>query len=173
MVDKDNTTVIYFAYGSNMCEGRLKSRCPSATVVSTATLTNHAFRWHKRSIDGSGKADAFETDDPADMIFGVVFEVARNEKQALDLAEGLGDGYDEKQVMVIDGTGIEWCAVTYVADPNYIAPSLKPYQWYRRFVIEGARQHSLPAEYVATISSVEVVEDLNQERAEANSRLRC
>src|SRR5690348_15499711 len=44
-------TMLYFAYGSNMCTNRLraKDRVPSAEFVQTARLAKHIFRFHKRS----------------------------------------------------------------------------------------------------------------------------
>jgi hypothetical protein len=30
-------------------------------------------------------------------------------------------------------------------------PALRPYFWYKRFLVEGAREHSLPAEFSLSI----------------------
>ena len=38
--------MLYFAYGSNMCAGRLVRRVPSAREVGVARLSNHALRFH-------------------------------------------------------------------------------------------------------------------------------
>jgi gamma-glutamylcyclotransferase len=35
----------------------------------------------------------------------------------------------------------------YYAQPSHIVAD-QPYSWYKRFVVEGARQHSLPQEYI-------------------------
>jgi gamma-glutamylcyclotransferase len=60
----------YFAYGSNMCVGRLRHRVPSTKFVCIK-LTEHIFRFHKRSIDGSAKANALLTGNRQDLIFPV------------------------------------------------------------------------------------------------------
>lgn len=44
------------------------------------------------------------------------------------------------------------------------SPRLKPYSWYLRFVVEGAKQHGLPEEYVATLEAVRAIEDPDKER---------
>ena len=63
--------MLYFAYGSNMCAGRLRGRVPSAVPVRVARLLNHSLRFHKRSDkDGSGKADACFTGEPEDCRLG-------------------------------------------------------------------------------------------------------
>lgn len=57
-------TVLYFAYGSNLCLPRLRSRVPSVALVGTAVLSGYELRWHKRSTDTSGKCDVIAAPDP-------------------------------------------------------------------------------------------------------------
>ncbi len=51
--------VVYLAYGSNMSTARLRKRMPSCKPLGIATLPGHALRFHKRSMDKSGKCNAF------------------------------------------------------------------------------------------------------------------
>lgn len=92
----------YFAYGSNMCTGRLRCRVPSAKPLFVSPLYGYRLRFHKRSSDRSGKADAEFTGNQADVVWGVVFEIDGHEKSNLDQAEGLGRGYDEKEINLKD-----------------------------------------------------------------------
>src|SRR6202521_4452027 len=140
-----NGCMLCFAYGSNMCTGRLRQRVPSAAPVRVARLLSHSLRFHKRSDkDGSGKADAYFTGEPEDLVWGVVFDIDPAEKPRLDAHEGLGHGYVERLVTVIDLAGGMHPAFTYTAEAGHIDRTLRPYSWYRRFVVEGARQHDLP-----------------------------
>src|SRR5260370_34893247 len=107
--------MLCFAFGSNICTGRLKRRGPSASFVRIGMLKGHTFRFHKRSTDGSAKGDAFETDDLSDIVWGVIFEIDDREKPRLDDAEGLAAGYDEKLTTVFEATGQEHHVVLYVA----------------------------------------------------------
>src|SRR3954469_2174360 len=108
--------MLYFAYGSNMCTGRLQGRVPSANPVRNARLGGHTFHFHKRSTDGSGKGNAFATGNNADVVWGVVFEIAPSEKPALDRAEGLGHGYNEAVATVASQDANPLEVVMYVAD---------------------------------------------------------
>ena len=55
--------------------------------------------------------------------------------------------------------------LSYLATPDYIDDSLKPYNWYKDFVLAGGREHGLPPEYIAEhIQSVEAVQDPNKAR---------
>ena len=166
---------VYFAYGSNMCEGWLKApdRAPSAAYVAVAHLQDHALRWHKRSKDGSGKADAWYTGYEHDVVWGTLFTIADVDKPQLEKREGVGQGYHEVQVTVRRVTGIDCRAVTYVADPDYIDDSLKPYTWYKQIVVEGARQHRLPLDYVTTVDAVASQDDPKGGRAAKYGSLIC
>jgi hypothetical protein len=83
----------------------------------------------------------------------------------LDEAEGVGSGYEHTMVTVINEKGCRRKVLTYLATPDYIDDSLKPYSWYKDFVLAGGREHGLPAEYIAEyIQSVEAIEDANKTR---------
>ena len=155
--------VIYFAYGSNMSSRRLQARVPSAAVYGRAVLYGYQLRFHKRSlVDNSAKCDAYETGDPNDLTRGVLFLFDADEQAQLDMCEG--EGYKVVQVEVETEGGRRLEALTYLA--VLIDAELRPYPWYKRHVLEGAREHALPAEYIAWIESVVTQEDNNRERCE-------
>lgn len=149
--------LLYFAYGSNMSRARLRARIPSATFITTAELTGHRLRFHKRGFDGSGKCDIELTGDPADKVFGVVFEIAAVEKPRLDRKEGLGFGYDLKTVDLRTAEGSTVSALAYFATRTDSA--LRPFAWYKTHVLTGARESGLPADYVRLIAAVETIQD--------------
>jgi AIG2-like family len=165
--------MLYFAYGSNMCTGRLRRRVPSAAAPQVAKLSGHTFHFHKRSDDGSGKGNALNTGNPADVVRGVIFRIHPREKHALDDAEGVGHGYVERPVTVTDEAGNQHQTFMYVADEKSIDNSLRPYSWYKRFVVEGARQHRLPADYIARIEAIVSDEDPDRNRDAENRQVMC
>lgn len=158
------TTFRTFAYGSNMLSARLKKRCPSARPLGVAQLPGHELRWHKCSTDGSGKCDVVSVNGDH-TVFGVVYEIDANDKKALDQAEGLGSGYDQKDATVsLNGDAVT--VSIYVATKT--DPTLKPYTWYKALVVAGAREHGLPAPYIASLESVDALEDLDRARHDRN-----
>lgn len=63
-------------------------------------------------------------------------------------------------------------AFAYVANPAYINDSLRPYHWYKEYVLRGAREFGLPGRYIDDfIESVASVEDPNARRVRENRRL--
>ena len=156
--------VVYFAYGSNMSTARLRERMPSCKPLGIATLPGHALRFHKRSVDGSGKCNAFATGNDVS-VTGVLFGFDPAERAALDKAEGAGNGYEHATVTVINERGRRRKVLTYLATPDYVDDSLRPYDWYKDLVLAGGREHGLPPGYIAEyIQSVEAIEDPNKTR---------
>jgi hypothetical protein len=142
---------------------RLRERVPGAERISMFTLVEHSLRFHKVSKkDGSGKCDALFTGNPDDFVIGALFEISANGKVALDQAEGLGFGYQEKWVTVTDAQGNLLEAVTYYATNT--DPSLLPYSWYLQHVIYGAKETGVPADYLDVLSATRSQEDPDRER---------
>jgi hypothetical protein len=140
-----------FAYGSNMAIDRLRRRTPSARLVGVGVVRGHSLRWHKRGMDGSGKCDACFTANPADQVWGAVFAIAAAERPVLDRAEHLGVGYRLRQVKVQlgDGSMQAWLYEAILVDPR-----LRPFHWYKSYVLRGAVELRLPRAYRARIEAV-------------------
>lgn len=152
----------YFAYGSNMSERRLRERVPGAERIGVYTLFAHSLRFHKLSSDGSGKCDALFTGSSYDYVIGALFEISDEEKKDLDRAEGLGYGYEQKIVSLIDAKGNDLNAITYYATRT--DPSLLPYTWYLYHVIHGANETGVPVDYLSFIQRTESKKDPDMNR---------
>ncbi len=151
----------YFAYGSNMSLARLKERVPSAQRIGTYFLEMHDLRFHKAGRDGSAKCDAFYTGGDH-LIYGSLFEMDPVEKTMLDRAEGLGFGYLDKRVQLLNAKGETISALIYYA--TQIDDALKPYTWYLNHVLIGAKESRLPLSYTRNIELIEAIEDHDTER---------
>ncbi|WP_395015356.1 gamma-glutamylcyclotransferase family protein [Dongia sp.] len=161
---------VYFAYGSNMSTARLRERMPSCKPLGIATLPGHELRFHKCSADKSGnksgKCNAFACGGDSSVI-GVLFSFDPAERVKLDAAEGVGKGYDHALVTVINDKGRRRKVLTYIAAPDYIDDTLKPYGWYKDFVLAGGREHGIPPGYIEKfIQSVESIDDPDKKRDE-------
>jgi hypothetical protein len=49
--------------------------------------------------------------------------------------------------------------------------SLKPYTWYKAFVVAGAKEHKLPSDYIKQLEAVEAIQDPDRERDRRNTQL--
>lgn len=170
MAETAPDTFLYFAYGSNMALRRLSAtkRCPSARPLGAAELRGYELRWHKLSKDGSGKCDVVRGSCTV-RVLGVLFSIADDERGALDIAEGSGHGYERKQMAVWQGN-VERQATLYVATQSAIIPTLKPYTWYKAWVVAGAKEHGLPDDYIAELEATLATEDGDPTRHHKETR---
>jgi hypothetical protein len=153
--------ISYFSYGSNMSPKRFCSRVPGAQHIGVFRLARYDLKFHKVGRDGSAKCDAHFTGNDEDYVLGVLWEMSMSSKAALDQIEGLGNGYAEAQVSV-HAQDLTRSALTYVA--TRIDADLKPFSWYVRHVLEGARAAGLPEDYVSALEAVATQRDLDAER---------
>jgi hypothetical protein len=159
-----------FAFGSNMCSGRFRDYKVSPDCPGRAALlSNYRLVFNKKSTkDLSGKANV--TFHEGSEVWGVLYSIPDSDLQKLDKGEG---GYQKVRLTVrpANSGGIE--AWVYVAKKPGDDPALLPYTWYKRFLVEGAREHSLSEEYVAELERIEAVQDADPERDRRKRALTC
>lgn len=156
--------MLYAAYGSNLHPQRLRSRTASARLLGTAYLADWSLRFHKRSVDRSGKCSIAMGRSGVHV---AVYELSASDKQLLDRIEGVGKGYTD---VTIEVPGFGRCA-TYIAAESHVDEALVPYDWYREMVLLGCRELALPQDYVARIERVAATPDPEPQRHEENWRV--
>lgn len=106
---------LYFAYGSNLDESQLRSRCPSSTFAGLATLPGHAlaFVGHSHGWDG---AVATVIPRAHARVEGVLYEIDAADLLALDGFEGHPRSYTRAQ-LAVSVTGAEHRRAQVYAQP--------------------------------------------------------
>ena len=160
-------TVNYFAYGSNLLFARLYARTPSIVNLGVVALNGYRLTFDKPGSDGSGKCGIEKVSDN-DQVLGVLYQMAVSEKPILDQIEGEGFGYLAKDVQVTSGDDVI-SAFTYF--PTQLGYRQPPYDWYKAFVLEGARENHFPEDYIAMIENVECIVDQDEERRSKNQQI--
>ena len=140
-------SVLYFAYGSNLKTGRMRQRVSSARKEAVAFLEHHRLVCNKRGRDGSAKANLAPA--AGHRAWGVLYRIDPAHLEALDRFEG---GYERVEVEVRTAAGDTRRATTYRSDQ--IASDPTPFDWYRSMILEGAREHGLPEEYLALLEAL-------------------
>lgn len=132
--------------------------------MGVGKLDNHRLSFTKQGGDGSGKCGIERTDE-GDYVLGVLYAMDIAEKPILDEIEGVGHGYVDQPVDVELGSTILKAFTYYSArlDCEFL-----PYDWYKRFVLEGAIENGFPQSYVSMIESVESIMDPDPERRRLN-----
>jgi cation transport regulator ChaC len=160
---------LVFAYGSNMCSGRFRDYGVSAEAPGIgALLAGHHLLFNKQSTDGSGKANV-EAREGSET-WGVLYVIPDEDLPTLDAGEV---GYRRVPLTVRRTDNMDSQAWVYIASEPSNNPALRPYTWYKRFLVEGAREHSLPADYIAELENIVGVQDANRARDRRKRALAC
>ena len=137
---------LYFAYASNLKRERFFRRLPAARSVGIARLPHWTLRMNKRGRDGSAKANLSPLRGAE--VWGALYTVPVSRWSRLDGFEG---GYLRRRVSVWTPQGERREAVTYV---SVRLQDALPFDWYRALMIEGAREHDLPAAWLARLEAL-------------------
>ena len=153
--------MLYFAYGSNMDPGQMRQRCPSARFVAVAKLPGHRLAFTRHAKDrGCGTCDGVP--DPAQAIWGVVFDICEADLERLDESEGYAPGravdansyFREQRPVYRDGDENQPLQVwLYFAnrEPNPPLPNAS----YKKQLVDGARYWRLPQEYQTQLERIQ------------------
>ena len=143
----------YFAYGSNMSSRRLSERISGVQPLGPGHLDGSRMICNKPGRDGSGKANLVA--EPGGKVWGVLYRLSAHQWTALDAFEG---GYVRRiyRVRLVSQERVN--AQTYVWGPSK-SPALLPFKWYRDLLVEGAREHGLPTDYVEMLRSLHCAVD--------------
>jgi cation transport regulator ChaC len=106
-------TVLYFAYGSNLDEAQMRSRCPSARRAARALLPGHALAFGGFSHRWGGAVASVVRARGRD-VSGLLYAIAREEVGLLDRFEGSPHAYQRIVRVVVDERGRRRRAQLYV-----------------------------------------------------------
>jgi hypothetical protein len=160
---------LYFAFGSNMLNARLKRRCNSARVVTTAQARGYRVAFDKLSEDTSGKANLVRSDS-APSANGVVYEISSADAQGLDAIEGPGYRRKDGFPVMCLRTGGELRTITYTACEK--VAGLQPYDWYLALVLAGLAEHGIDAAYARALRGTRYIPDPQRDRVTRHNALR-
>jgi gamma-glutamylcyclotransferase len=120
------TSVLYFAYGSNLDRGQMRSRCPSALRVGPATLHGYALAFAGYSSVWNG-AVASVVRDSSRVVPGVLYAITREDLARLDRFEGVPRAYERVRREVLSANGTRRRVNLYRQPEDYLV--LGPPGW--------------------------------------------
>jgi gamma-glutamylcyclotransferase len=122
--------------------------------------------FNKLSRDKSGKANLHN--DPSAAVWGVLYSIPDDQLDVLDRGEGKGYRRQSVRLYAMRGTALD--AWAHIAVAPSTDSTLRPYSWYKQFLVEGAKEHGLPVPYIEALETIAAVEDpdvtRDQERRE-------
>lgn len=159
--------MLYFAYGSNMEPDQMGERCPDHVVVGLAALHDHRLHFPQYSHRWGGGVSSIQLHH-GETVWGVLYDLSDEDLRHLDEAEGFRAPGDQHNIYRREHVTVELerpddgsiprrvRAWTYIANPsNPSPPSLR----YRDALLNGARHHRLPEEYLARLNAMPVASE--------------
>jgi cation transport regulator ChaC len=139
----------YFAYGSNMCQSQMLSRCPSAIGVSPGVLSRHRLVFNRRGSYRPGGVASIEGAG-GERVYGMIWKISRQEFQYLDEMEDPA-AYEREELTVHSLQGKPFVCHVYRAIPDGTIP---PDPEYLKQLVECAKKAELPSGYIHSLESL-------------------
>jgi hypothetical protein len=143
----------YFAYGSNMSSRRLTRRVKIINTIDPTCLKGYELTFNKLGKDSTAKANLVAS--PEGHLWGVLYRLVENEAQLLD---GFEPAYVKLHVHA-RGMNIRDEASAFTYSSNLLTEDQKPARRYLEHIIEGAREHALPEDYISFLKNSAINED--------------
>ena len=137
----------YFAYGSNMNRAQMLSRAGQIFGEQPARLENYELVFNKKARGGSATANIRPA--PGKTVHGVLYKIPETAYRSLDRFEGVPEHYRRIEVQATNGEGKRIAAQAYIA--TKVEKGLRPAAHYLQGILDGAKEHGLPAEYISEI----------------------
>jgi cation transport regulator ChaC len=140
----------YFAYGSNLLVDQKEDRTGQIRQALRARLPGYRFAFNKRGDKGQIYANIIP--DESHEVWGVIYLCNPAAIKEMDKREGVSGGHYARQtVQVITDTGKEVSAETYIGGSDHLCDEGRPTDEYLNRILDGARHHGLPEEYILAI----------------------
>ena len=129
--------MLYAAYGSNMSQRQMFTRCPNSVLVGPGLLHGHRLYFGSYAQSwGGAPADVSPSDEPGTAVPVLIYEMPQSNLEMLDEWEGYPTKYKRKLSVVTLRSGKKVKAWVYYLAPahegKFGAPSEKYYQQIRR-----------------------------------------
>jgi gamma-glutamylcyclotransferase (GGCT)/AIG2-like uncharacterized protein YtfP len=143
---------LYFAYGSNLSTSQMTRRCPTCKTLKIGCLEGYrlAFNYYSSGWNG-GVADIVV--DAESEVWGLIYELSKEDLQCLDNCEGYPDVYTRFQTSIKtrSGTISNVWVYTVVQKKNFVPPT----KAYIEIIKSAALRFQFPETYLSYLETVE------------------
>jgi len=133
-----------FAYGSNLDTQQVRRRLGRVPLARVACLKGWRLAFNK----GGDPVYANIVPAPGEEVWGVLYECTAEELARMDRFEGVPSGHYRRVPVMVTAGGDEIRAEAYVACEDRVVAEQSPPKAYAARILNGAREHGLPDEYV-------------------------
>lgn len=150
--DQKESSVLYLAFGSNLSKNILeKVRKVYPKSATPVVIPGYALTFDLAGIPYAEPAFANIIPKQGAQLHGVVYEITRAELFAIFATEGGGAGYEQ---ISVDWNGKPVFTLMCSRDRRECYPSRR----YVNILLDGAKQHQMPTEYVKRLQRIRTYE---------------
>lgn len=157
--------MILFAYAGNMDVDKFSRSVPSAQKIGIGKLPGYQFIFNTTAEDESSKANVVLSFEPDAEVWGVLINIADNERDNFFNPNPDTNDLTLETVNVVDEDGNVYAAEVFTAKPHAVNAFLLPYDWYQQKIVKLATEAGLPDSYINQISLMTSKADPDVERA--------
>ena len=148
---------LYFAYGSNTDQKQMETRCGHLPkIVGKVCLKGYCLMFPRYSRNRKGGvADIWKADDPNEAVWGILYDLSKEDRDKLDIEEGYPNVYTRIQLdLESNGQIYSGVWVYTVKDKPKKITFYHPSEEYIDTLIRGAEQNGLPSEWIAKLQRI-------------------
>lgn len=163
-MDETRERSLYFAYGANLNPEIMKRRCPDSSFMAVAYSCDYILKFTKclkrDKSWGKGSWVADMALSLNDKVWGAIYKVSEKDLENLDKSEGVRfpTGYKRVKQLVIVEKSNPLCVDVWTYLVNKKQGEGRPSKLYMAAILEGAREHQLPEDYIKFLESIETMD---------------
>ena len=151
--------VWYFAYGSNLATSTFVGRRGITPLAAHAAWLDDLALCFDLPVGPGERGVANLAPAPGVRTWGVIYQITADDAARLDRTEGVDRGYYYRApVTAYRAAPADPLAAFTYRSPHGVA-GRKPSARYLGIILEGARHHALPAEWIAHLEGLELAVD--------------
>jgi cation transport regulator ChaC len=153
-----DSTLWYFAYGSNLDPGTFLGRRQMQPLETRIGVLRDFELRFDLPVGPGERGVANVAASPGGDVWGALYRLTHADAERLDRTEGVGRGfYQRLEVEVHTHDGLLLAAFTYRSP--FSRPERKPSRRYLDLLLTGARELGLPEDYVARLEALPLAVD--------------
>ena len=139
-----NDRGLYFAYGSNMSEDRMKGRCEDAYLVGKCIVRDYMFE-----LDETGAATLIPMDGA--LSYGLLWRISEADETELDKCEGVSSNCYSKEQLEVEAIWGKSSALAYLSNRGHDQGIRR--NGYLDIIVAAAQKFEFPDEYVQYLAA--------------------
>lgn len=144
----------YFAYGADMNLAQMQQRCSRPKVIGIARLPGYRVEFYGYSAIWDGAQETVIADSKSE-VWGVLYELQFSDCEQLDFyVDARFDGTGPYFHYPLDVIDVEQKTIdTRIYKKDKCGEEASPSTEYLNFIIQGAKEHGLPEDYISLLRS--------------------